>query len=256
MASAWPENTLPGFQAAIEAGVPVLELDILSTLDGHFVIHHDFTIPKRYVYLDGSPVTTESLVSQLTLAQIKQIDCGTHPDPAFPNQLSLFATIPTLQELFDLIAGSAVRLNIEIKRDPRSPHLTISAPEIAHKLVAQVALSGLKNRIFYSSFDPEVLFEIKKLDPRATLSLLFCPQFATPQLALDAATRLGAQIFSPDHQMLTSKNQVDQLKQQGFRLIPWTVNDPARWRQLIDMGVDGIITDFPVELLALLSNFE
>lgn len=266
-----PENTLPSFALAIEAGADVLELDLLVTKDGELIIHHDFYLNKELcTHLDGSAVSSAPLIRSLPLAMIKQYDSGRKTNRNFPQQRSVPGTqIPTLQELFDFIKSSPlpnakkVRLNLEIKRDSHHPEWTIGAREFAKKVIDVVEKNGFVDRIGYSSFDPEVLQEIRKLDPNAKIGFLFeeetFPTFNRPdpqagmKTLIAIASSFKADTISPDHVLLKPED-VSIMKKSGFRVVAWTVNDPKRWAELIDMGVDGIITDFPDELIKFLDD--
>lgn len=261
----FPENTLPAFRAAIEAGTHTLELDLHVSLDGEVVIHHDYFIDDA-----TSPFSGLSIGS-LKLSEIKKIDCGSRIDPDFPRQQRIPGTqIPTLDELFVLIDNSMhpnaknVRLNLEIKRDPRYPELSLSAEELAIKIVSKVREKGFSQRVYYSSFDPEVLMKIYQLDPTAMLGFIFgTDSFATAQtlqpdnamgLLLKLAKSFNAKILSPSEDLLTDAALVHFLQQSGFQVTPWTVNSSAQWSKLIEMGVDGIITDYPQDLLLFLKE--
>jgi glycerophosphoryl diester phosphodiesterase len=262
-----PENTLPAFLAAIEAGADTLELDILATSDDKLVIHHDFFLNKELsVYLDGNAVTKEVLIRSLTLEQLKKLDVGLKSHPLFPGQILVPGTqIPSLQELFDLINTSEhpqakkIRLNLEIKRDLRFPEWTLSPSDMASAIIKQVKESGLEDRVYYSSFDPEILAAIRSFDPNASTGLIFegisleflrllHPE-ADMEFLLQIASLLEVSVLSPDHELLHGKEEVLAWQNKGFRVIPWTVNDPKRWGELIDMGVNGIISDDPEALL-------
>lgn len=252
----YPENTLPGFVAAIEAHVPVIECDILATSDGVLVLYHDFAIRRNHLR-DTGP-----LLISLTLEEVKQIECGT-VDPEFPDQIPcLGARIPTLDELLTLVKQTAsVRLNLEIKRDASKPTLTLPPEWLAKTLLSQVQSRGLEKRVYYSSFDYEVLRELRKLDSNVDLGLLYCErgmakltQRSIPQSILEQAEELQITTFSPKHSYLKTKDQIEALQKRELRIIPWTVNDPRRWQQLIEMGVDGVITDYPTELLELIQR--
>ncbi len=239
-----PENTLPAFAAATEAGVHVLELDLQTTSDGVFVIHHDY-------FVNGK------LIRDLSLSEIKMIDRGSQFDPKFPRQILAPAQIPTLQELFDLVRDKTVRLNLEIKRDPVTPSLTKSARELAQTLVNLVCEQGFSDRVYYSSFDPEVLTEVRKEDCSARIifiigneSLSVARQLAPQnpmQLILNTASSFKAEALAPYHPLLDDQTFL-LFKNAGFRIIPWTVNDQAEARALIEMGVDGLISDYPQDL--------
>ncbi len=268
----FPENTLPAFAAAIEAGTNTLELDLHITKDGEIVIHHDYFINEELCDCAdrGSP-SSPPLIRSLELSDIKKMDCGSKMNPDFPRQRQIPGTqIPTLDELFEMINASAhpnaknVRLNLEIKRDPRHPELTIDDKELAAKIVSKVREKGFSHRVYYSSFDPEVLTRIYQLDPQAELGFLFSQEslaFAqklSPENPLDLLLKMAgsfkARVVSPEKTLLTDANVVRSLHQSGFRVVAWTVNSAEQWAKLIEMGVDGLITDYPQDLLQFLDE--
>lgn len=268
-----PENSLPSFEAAVAAGSDVLELDLQISKDGVVFIHHDFfTSPELCIFKDGHPLEEKTLISEWKLQKIKKIDCGSKLNPHFPSQRTVPGTeVPTLQELFDWIQSSSlpnaksIRLNLELKRDPRHPEYSAAPSEFAKKVVELVRENRFADRVYYSSFDPEILAHVRALDPKATIGFIY------NQLALDFmesrflgqgleqlllhVSALRAQIVSPEHHLLKKSKDVAFLKSFGFRVIPWTVNDSNRWEELIDLGVDGLITDYPDELIQYLKKF-
>lgn len=255
-----PENTIPSFEEAVKDGVDTIELDILTTSDGVLIIHHDFTLnPKLCTYLDGGSISEKVLIKDLSLSEIKNLDCGSKTNPKFPQQTSIPGTkIPTLQELFDFIKKSPlphaqkVHLNIEIKSNPNSPNLTIKPEDLAKKALNIVKENNFSDRIYFSSFDPFVLYWIKKTNPKAKVGFIFDKPL-TKNIEHLIST-LKVDVLSPEHLLLTSKEDVLKLKKYGARVITWTVNDPKRWEELIERGVDGIVTDYPHELIKFLKK--
>jgi len=268
--SLFAENTLPSFEAAIEAGADVLELDLHVSHDGALVIYHDFfTNPKMIAYLGGKALKEPQLIRDLSLEEIKLLDCGLKRNPKFPRQQLIPGTqIPALGELIEFIQHGThpnykkIRLNIELKRDERHPEWSFDPADFAEKVVEEVKKHGFEDRVYYSSFDPEILLEIHHVDPEAKVgfiynadSLALLSQIASKdelEFLFETAFSLKASILSPDHKMLHDKEQVQTIQRKGFRVIPWTVNEPNRWKELIDMGVDGIISDYPEELILFL----
>lgn len=261
--SNFPENTLPAFQAAIQEGVDVLELDLHLSQDKAVVIHHDFE-----VVLENNE---RALIHNLTLKQIKTIDCGSKTDKQFPQQNSIPGTkIPTLDELLAMIQSSKalhakkIRLNLEIKRDPRHPELSESPEVMAKTIVSKVKKAGFANRVYYSSFDPEVLKAIRQFDSKAELAFLFCEESyniikgLSSENPLDQVIKLArsfqAKILSPEHHMLSDVKTVQRLQKEGFYVILWTVNSTKDWKIYKDWGVDGLITDYPKDLIQFLKN--
>jgi glycerophosphoryl diester phosphodiesterase len=250
-----PENTLPSFAEAIRVGADVLELDLLMTQDGKIVIYHDYFLnPDLLTYLDGKPLQTRGLlVHSLPLSAIKQFDCGRKIHPVFPRQESIPGTlIPTLDELFEMIQNSSdpqaktVRLNLEIKREAGHPEYSADPQRMAQAVLDLVRKRGFEERVSYSSFDPETLFALRALDKKAKIA--FLKEDNLDRLT-DVARQVDAQTVSPRHSFIRDAQQVRSLQEMGFKVVLWTVNDPMRWEQLLAMGVDGIITDYPEDLI-------
>lgn len=270
--SLMPENTIPSFESAIQARAHVLELDLYLTSDLECVIHHDFTLNKNLcTYLDGSSIEQSSLIKNLTLAEVKQIDAGGKVNLAFPKQAHLPKTlIPTLQELFQWVKESShpqakkICFNLEIKRDPRFPEWTETPKMLAEKIITLVEENGFSDRTYYSSFDPEVLQAIRAKSPTAEIGFIFNEkslQRAHPSdlkkgldLLIQLASSLGVKTLSPDHRLIGTTIHVGELQQKGFQVIPWTVNDPTRWEELNNLNVNGIITDDPEGLISFIEN--
>jgi len=251
----FPENTLPSFAAAIEAGVDTIETDLLVTKDGVIVLYHDYYLNRKLcTYWNGKPITRKILIRDLTYAELNQIDCGSKKNPQFPCQQALpGAHIPRIEELFAMVKGKDVRLILEIKRNTLHPKYTFSPEELAKRIMETVKRSGLESQVYYSSFNIDILTEIRKIDPDAKIGLIVYPSLVG---AIQIASSLNAEFISPEQSLLHSAEDVQRFHDAGFRVIPWTVNNCQRWQQLIEMGVDGIVTDYPQDLILYLENCE
>lgn len=255
-----PENTLAGFKAAILAGCDFLELDLQGTKDRQIVIFHDF-LEKKY----ASPI------SLLTLQQLKTIDCGIQTNPRFPSQEKIAGEkIPTLEELFECISSldhpnaKKIRLNLEMKRDPKHPEWSLDIDSFASLILSKVRKYHFENRVYYSSFDPELLKKIREQDEKAKLGLIFdetslkYAQILSLEEAvakiLELAKALKISILSPSFPFLKETKTASIFQQAGFQLMPWTVNDPKSWEECIAWKVDGIITDYPQDLIGFLRS--
>ncbi len=234
-------NTLPAFQAALDQGADVIELDLSLTRDGIFIIHHDKVINPNVSKEYGG-----KLIKLITFAEIKKIDPG----------------ILALRELVKLVQKNKVRLNLEIKRDPLDPDHTFAAGVIAEKLLQEVRGLGFSERVYYTSFDPEVLVELRKRDAGAILGLLLNEESmkVSDERTHDGLTGIiklahehHFDMVIPEHHLLT-KEMKETLQQEGFKVLVWTVNEESRWKELIEMKVDGIITDFPGKLNAFIHS--
>jgi glycerophosphoryl diester phosphodiesterase len=227
-----PENTLASFQKAIDLGVKWVELDLLSTSDGRIVIHHDFEINRRLVY-------------SMSIEEVKKVDVGAKTNPDFPEQKPLIgAKIPELSELFDM--GDQLFFNLEIKSHPHHPEYTPPLDLLAKKILEIVHRYGFQDRVYYSSFNPAALLAIRKIEPKATIALLYAKGLGENWLMPLAigCTELKAQIVSPLH-TLVNDSVMEVFKKHGIRVIPWTVNEKQRYEELVKLGVSGIISDYP-----------
>ena len=160
--AAFPENTMPAFEHAIEAGADYMEIDIVVTKDGHLVVHHDLTVNKdNCLHANGDDITEQLPIYTLTLAEVKSFDCGSLVNSEFPNQTPVpGAQIPTLAEVFGLMrtadeyfVGDPIKLNIEIKSDKKKLDWTPSYEEYAALVANAVENSDLTDRIQVQAFD-------------------------------------------------------------------------------------------------------
>ena len=248
-----PENTLPSFEAGIEAGADLLELDLQVSSDGFLVVHHDYSLnPEICLNSDGSEITDRLLIHSLTLKEIKQLDCGTLPHPGFPRQKQVPGTkVPLLTEVFGLIHKSPhpnaahVGVNIELKIDPEHAEKSVSPEELGAKVAKEVRASGLLERITVQSFDPRPLAVIKRIAPEIRIAFLVIQ--VKPD-SLKKAQELQAETISPAFENVTAAFVKD-AHDSRLKVIPWTVNKPQDWDNLAKMGVDGFISDYPSDLV-------
>ena len=247
----FPENTLPAFQHALEVGVDVIELDMAVSKDDKVVVNHDLVIDTNICKYtnDLKPVI------ELSLKEIKAIDCGSLANPRFPKQKRIPGTkIPTLDEVFQLVttsklpAAKKVKFNIETKSNELFPHLTPSPDKYVRLVNDLIQKYKLEDRVILQSFDIRTLKAMRKLNPKIKLSFL---NFEVDDIFSSFAELLKVQINTPYHKQLPEKNTA-QLQEKGMKVIPWTANTEEDWDRLIKMKVDGIITDNPQHLIRYL----
>ena len=279
-----PENTLAAFRLALEIGVTTLETDLGVTQDGVLVLSHDpYLNPDLVRGPDGRWLVERGpALHTLTLAELKRYDIGRlNPDTAcakqWPHQKATDGERPaTLGELFDLIrtSGKSVRLNVETKLTPSSGAATPDPLTFARLVVDAVRASGMAERVTVQSFDWRTLRHVHTLAPEIKTACLTIesensdtvqrktgapsPWHAGANLADHAGSlpnlvhASGCRTWSMFWRNLT---QADLAEARALRLtvLPWTVNDPAEMARLIDWGVDGIITDYPDRLRAVMT---
>lgn len=276
-----PENTLAGFRTALDLGVSTLETDLAVTRDGILVISHDPALNPALTRLDGKWLTTAGpTIQSLTLADLKRYDIG-RLDPAskygqqYPEQKPADGErFPTLEELF-AVAGPEVRFNIEIKTDPTKPDLAPAPDRFAELAVGAVRKAKATPRSTLQSFDWRGLIAVRRLAPEIATGCLSIESnnFDTvrrssgqpsPWLGgLDLAAHdgsvprlakaAGCAVWSPFWRNVTAET-VKEAQALGLKVIPWTVNNPADMARIIDLGVDGLITDYPDRAKPLLAT--
>lgn len=245
----YPENSLPGFIAAINFGVDVLEMDVCITKDKKVVLSHE-------PYFNPEICKADSAVNiyKLNYNEIKKIDCGSLGNPKFPEQQKIPVYKPLLSEVIDSVERYCKRnnlglpkYNIELKSDPTQYNISQPEPNEFVRLVHQtINGTGIYIRTYIQSFDPAILRAYKKIHPLVNKALL-----VENNLGLLANIRKAGimpAIYSPYYEMVT-QSLIDSCHLMGLKIIPWTVNEPAIAQDLLDMGVDGIITDYPNRML-------
>jgi glycerophosphoryl diester phosphodiesterase len=239
-----PENTIPSFVHAIEAGAAYIELDLAVTQDDVLVVSHDPIINER---ICKGPEKARP-IRQMSLAEVKQWDCGAIADPSFPKQKPLPGTrIPTLDEVLELSSRGGFRFNIEIKSDPSKPEYAPAPEEFARLVLEAVRRHKLEDRVMVQSFDFRVTRAMKQLAPDMPLAALF----SRGSDFVGEAREAHASMVSPHYSQVTPE-RVKAAQTAGLPVTPWTANDDRVWDRLIAAGVDGIITDYPAELIAYL----
>lgn len=279
----WPENTLPAFERALDLGVDTLELDTGVTRDGVLIIAHDRHVDANLARRDGQWVEgPQPTWYSLPLAAVRKLDVGRiRPDSAYARRFSHQAPVdgagvPTLAALFDLVkkrGDSRVRFNIETKLDPVRPDDSVDPETFSRLLVKQVRDAGFQNRVTIQSFDWRTLQVVRRIAPEIATAYLTIidPEESNVSMngtspwtagfdpihhggSLPAAIRAaGGAIWSPYHLNLTPA-LVKEAQDLGLKVIPWTVNDPADMRRLIEWGVDGLITDDPAAGMKVLGR--
>ena len=253
-----PENTLPAIEYALTVGVDVIELDTGVTSDGHVVVHHDQKINSEICqHKNGDPITKDLWIHSMSLTQIKNIDCGSRINPRFSEQtLAPGAEIPTLEEVFKFVASSdndrsrSVKFNIETKSKADKPFAQPAPAVFADKVIDLIEKYDLVDRAIIQSFDLRTLkaaYQRNKKIERAALFYQDLEDWVTP------TREAKGNIVSPHFSRIT-QSEVNDIQQQGLRVVPWTANSISDWNHLIDLGVDGIITDDPKPLIDLLKT--
>ncbi len=255
-----PENTLPAFKKALELGVNTLELDLAVTKDRKLVVSHEPWF-NYHVTLDpdGNPIEAKDSITyniyKMTYAETQKFDCGSLGNPLFPEQEKRKATKPLLTQVIDLCEtfnkehGTHVGYNIEIKSLPEGDNIYHPEPKDFCELVVSTIDSLIpKDRFVIQSFDFRELEYMHKHYPAYKLSALVETDSVSTNLKKLSFT---PDIYSP-YYILLNKEQVDELHKQNIKVMPWTVNDTTDIKDMAQIGVDGLISDYPNRLIGLL----
>lgn len=241
----FPENTLEAFKYSAEMGVDVLELDVHSTADGALVVMHDASVDRT---TNGS-----GRVNQMTLAEVKKLDAGYLFTPdggkTFPYR-GKGITIPTLQEIFD--SFPAMNFNVEPKQ---------TEPSIVKPMCAMIRARNMTDKVIVGSFRQAAIDEFRA--ECTEVATAATPSEVSEFLAL---YKIGlGESYSPPMQVLqipervgslqvVSKEFIETAKKLNLKVHVWTINETEDMKRLLDLKVDGIMTDYPDRLLSLLGK--
>lgn len=271
--NAVPENTLPSFARALEAGAEIVEFDVVQTRDGRAVVTHDFCLNPDFVLNpEGARLDCpSSRVRNLTLDDLRRFRIGAPRSGSVaarrhPRQQVMSAlTIPRLEETLDLIsAQSGARALIEVKSDPTASDDTAAPVAFVETVLEAVDAAGMAERTILQSFDWRVLRIAKAVRPHVARSHLACaaapgaPPTVYPQspwldghadtaLMRDlpaAVVGAGGQILALWHLEVT-EDLLARARELGIDVFAWTVNDPAAMQRVLSLGLNGVITDAP-----------
>ena len=243
----YPENTIPAFEYAIKIGADFLEMDVAVTKDNVLVISHD---PHINAEICTGPHPGIA-IHELTLAELREYDCGALKNPHFSKQHPVPGTrVPTLDEVLSLGEGNTVQFNIETKSFPDHPELTPAPDVFSNMMLDVIRKHKLESRSIVQSFDFRTLRAMKRLAPDIRLAALWeGKERPFPEIAREAE----AGIISPAFHLVTPE-QVRNSHAANIEVVPWTADTPKDWQRLIDAGVDAIITDDPAELIEYLKQ--
>ena len=277
-----PENTLESFKYLFKNNINAYETDILISKDLIPVITHDFRLDPSFTKdNEGNWITDENIIIfDLSYDELLKFDVGSlnklsRYGRRFVNQKTLEnQKIPKLSELLELSSKNKsenLLINLEIKSTPDEENLTPTPEEMVKLVMQEVNKSNLQNKIIISSFDWRTLTEIKNLYPeisRAYLSFLqqagikikntiynrspwmsYLPFFEKYELPKIIKSQ-GGKALHPYHKDITKK-LVDISHQEDLPVNVWTVNEEYDMLKMIEYGVDGIMTDYPLRLKEL-----
>ena len=272
-----PENTLSAFQRACEIGVDAIELDVLLTADNRIVVHHDYTLKPEITrtpqgdWLDRSgPFIKELTLSKLKSYDVGRLKPGTRYSRRYPEQQPVDGErIPTLGEVISLVEATCeptTQLWVEIKTNPEKPNFTPAPETVANAVVQLLNTRNYTGRVRILSFDWRSLAQVQKIAPtigtiylslegRSLNNIKPGQPGASPWMAgLDiddfsgsipqAVKSAGGRYWAPYYKHLTY-DLLNEAHGLGFQVFVWTPDKRSEMIRLIEMGVDGIITNRP-----------
>jgi glycerophosphoryl diester phosphodiesterase len=226
-----PENTIAAFEHAVEEAADMIETDLHLSRDTVVVIHHDPELER---------LGEEGEIRDRTAAELALMDAA--PGGTISEKM------PTLLDILDRF-GDRIQFNLELK---------VGTNDVAYEGLEDIVVSaveerGLMSRILFSSFYDPVLARLRDRSAAARIALLISPRANVA--ILDRAARVAAEAINPDIRLVT-EDLVQQAHRAGHRVYPYTANDSNEMTRLLDCGVDGIITNHPARLHALLHERE
>ncbi len=250
-----PENSIPGFLLALEYPIKTLELDLAISQDEQVIVSHEPWMSAEICKKpDGTPVAESEQeairIFELTYEQIKGYDCGSLGNSRFAQQQPMTTYKPSLRDMVQAVENLVVEkertppmYNMEIKSRPSWDSLYTPVPaKFAQLVLATIADLGIEERTVIQSFDVRALQAVHEQNPAIKTALLIdnTDSFA------ENLEKLGftPTIYSPYHELVTEA-LIQQAHEEKVRVIPWTVNTVGHMQDLIAIGVDGIITDYP-----------
>ncbi|WP_243392581.1 glycerophosphodiester phosphodiesterase [Solitalea longa] len=261
-----PENTIPAMIKAIDLGVKTLEMDCVISKDKMVVVSHDNYMSHEFVLQpDGKPIEEKEEQSfniyQLDYDSIKQYDAGSKVHPRFSDQQKFKVEKPLLSALIDSVENHVkknklkpVFYNIETKLTPEGDNIFHPEPEeFVELLISVIKSKGIEKRVIIQSFDVRTLQLVHQKYPEIKTALLVENKLSFE----DNLKILGfiPSIYSPDFE-LVDKILVKEVHEKKMELIPWTVNEEKELKRMVELGVDGIISDYPDRAIQLFGNYQ
>ena len=251
-----PENTIPAMKKAIDQGANTLELDIHISKDNQVVVYHDATLNPEYTtFKNGGEIPKDKrndyTLYKMNYDEIRKFDVGSKYYAAFPQQQKMFTYAPLLSELIDSVEAYTkekqlppVLYLVEIKSNEKTDGVEQPVPEEYMRILMEVLNpKKLGNRLLIQSFDMRPLKVLHQKWPGLALGFLTSDKTKTFSQNLELLG-FNPAFYNPNHQ-LVNKELVQDIHSKMIKIAPWTVNDETEIQRLKDMGVDGIISDYP-----------
>ena len=222
----YPENTMLSFRKSLEIGVDGIELDVHKSKDGELVVIHDEDIQRTF--------KGKGLVKDYTLEELQQFTCR-----KFEFVNNDHCKIPTLRDVFELIKDEDITLNIEAKTD-------LIHYDIEQDILNLIYEYKINNKILISSFNHDCINIFKNLDSNIHYGALYeYEKDYSPECnVVDHAKKLNIYSINISQELVT-KEVVDMAHENNLKVFVYTVNKPNSMRKMIELGVDGVFSDYP-----------
>ncbi|MBU3194383.1 glycerophosphodiester phosphodiesterase [Clostridium algidicarnis] len=228
----YPENTMLAFEKAVEADCDGIETDVQLTKDNVLVLCHDETLDRT--------TSNKGFISQYTYKELKALDFGIKFGDKFKN-----IKIPTLEELLDYCKEKDIYLNLELKNS------IILYEGLEEMVIKKIHEYNLSKHVILSSFNHYSMVKCKSIDNNIKTGLLYEAGLYKPHIY---AQYVGADALHPHFLSVIHKDIVDDIKSKNILINTYTVNDENHMKTLINLGIDGIITNYPDKLSNLLKG--
>ncbi|MDO9634307.1 MAG: glycerophosphodiester phosphodiesterase family protein [Paludibacter sp.] len=252
----YPENTIVAMLNAMDWGVNTLEMDLSISKDKQVIVSHEQVMDHRYVttpegkYFSKADEKNYKLY-EMSYNSIIKYDTGLKGDPRFPQRKKIVAHKPLLSDLIDETEAYAKLnnmplpyYNIEIKSSEKYDRVfTPDYKEFTNLAMDVLLAKNITERLIIQCFDPRTLIYMRENYPQIKLAYLVGKQMVSFE---DAMSKLNftPEIFSPDY-VLVDKKLVKAVHKKGMIILPWTVDEYKDIQQMIDLKVDGLITNYP-----------
>lgn len=224
-----PENTMASFRKAVELGATFIETDLRLSHDARLVAMHDATLDRTS--------NGRGLVRDFTLSQLRELDAGSWYGQKFVGE-----KIPTVEEILQFAREADVVFYLEVKHE--------SGWGVHHGIAGALRAANDPARTVVISFDSSMLEKLRKLDAGLLTGFLF----ETPlEKAVQKAQAIGARQILPRADLVT-RELLSEAREAGLQVVTWTVNEPAEMERLIELGVNGIMTNWPDRLRTVLER--
>lgn len=252
-----PENTIPAMHKALDLGVTTLEMDVVITKDKKVVLSHDqwfaeeITTKPDGKYM-GPREERKFNIYWMTYEEVKTFDVGMKPHPRFPSQKKIKAVKPLLADVIDSVRTYMMTrkrpfpcYNIETKSNPEFDGVFQPKPaEFVELLMEVIKEKGIENYVIIQSFDFRTLQYLHEKYPDIKTAMLI--EGDDKRTFAGQLKDLGftPTIYSPNFELVDA-GLVKKCHKKGMKIIPWTVNEKEKIRELRTLGVDGVISDYP-----------